>query len=283
MSIRNRLLEFEGRLQRLAGEPAPREPLEVRQAVIQAIVDLTVAAGRGRRVLPFDRVDIDVLAPAADRRRAFEAVLARDEGLEAAARAALASAGCDPGPRLAIAVHYRRQPPRGWATGQVFGVAGRTVETDAPGATAAAVPRAAPGADRAHAERPAPGAAPPTIVLKVIAGRAERKKLELRLERINIGRGAEVSDRDGRLVRRNHLSFLEGDEVSSTVSRAHAHVRYDARTGDYRLRDDNSAYGTRVVREGRTIEVASGHSRGVKLFAGDELHFGRAVVSFDVV
>jgi pSer/pThr/pTyr-binding forkhead associated (FHA) protein len=119
-------------------------------------------------------------------------------------------------------------------------------------------------------------------VLTVVKGRAARKTLELRSERINIGRQTEVSDRDQRLVRRNHLAFDEADDAGATVSRAHAHIRYSATSGEFRLRDDNSAYGTRIVREGRTIEVAPGNSRGVRLRSGDELQFGRAIVRFEI-
>ena len=42
-----------------------------------------------------------------------------------------------------------------------------------------------------------------------------------------------------------------------------AHIRLEA--GDYRLCDDGSEFGTRVFREGRTIEVPSGNRRGEKL------------------
>jgi hypothetical protein len=111
----------------------------------------------------------------------------------------------------------------------------------------------------------------------VLRGRALRKSLEVTAERINIGRGEEVTDRDRRLVRRNDLSFVQGDEVGDTVSRVHAHIRCSP-SGECRVRDDGSARGTRIVRAGRTIDVVPGHTRGVKLQPGDELHLGSAIV-----
>ena len=119
-------------------------------------------------------------------------------------------------------------------------------------------------------------------MLKVIKGRATRKRLEVQAERINIGRHEEVSDRDRRLVRRNQCVFVEGEPLSDTVSRAHAHIRC-ALGGECRLRDDDSAYGTRIVRAGQTIEVLPTNTRGVRLQSGDELHLGRAIVRFDIL
>ena len=274
MAIRDRLIDLEQRLKRLAGEPAPTEPLEIRQAVLQAIVDLTRPAGRGRRLLPFDRIDVEILAPTVDGRRVFEAVLARDEGLEAAASRLLASAGCDVTSSCGIEVHYRKRRPPGWTPEQHFAVTGRAeAARDATAATAVA--EAAPVA------APATAAVLPLVVLKVIKGQATKRSVELRAGRINIGRQEEVSDRDQRLVRRNQLVFVEGEPLSDTVSRAHAHVRC-APGGECRLRDDNSAYGTRVVRGGQTIDVVPTNTRGVRLQPGDEVHLGRAIVRFDV-
>lgn len=264
MVIKKTLLNLEKRLQKLAGERAPREPLEIRQAVLDAIADLPRPTGRGRRVMPFDRVEVEILAATADVRREFEAVLDRDGSFEATVRNDLAGSGCDLARGLTIAVQYRRKPPAGWTEGQHFAVTGQA-------------------SDSAGAHAPAGGAAAPTlpqVSLKVIKGRAAKKTLELRAVRINVGRQEEVSDRDRRIVRRNHLAFSEGDEIGASVSRAHAHVR--CADGECRLHDDGSAYGTRIDRGGRMIEVPAGQSRGVKLQHGDVLHFGRAIVELGI-
>ncbi len=267
MAIRQRLLDLEQQLRRLAGEAPPREPLEVRQAVLQAIVDLAQPAGRGRRVFPYDRVDVEVLAETEEARRVLEAVLTRDGGVEAAVAQALGSAGCVLSSPMAARVLYRRRAPAGWAEGQRFSVTGHAQA----GREAGPAPAPATGADAPAATR---------LVLRVTKGRATRKVVDVASERVNLGRGEEVLDRDQRLVRRNHVAFVEGEPASDSVSRAHAHVRRAA-SGECRLRDDGSAHGTRIVREGRTIDVTPGNTRGVRLQPGDEIHVGRAVVRVD--
>jgi hypothetical protein len=267
VGIKDTLFELEKRLKRVVGESEPREPLEIRQAVLEAVADLCRPAGRGRRVMPFDRVQVDVLAPSADTRRVFDAVFDRDGGLPAAARASLGVAGADVAAGFTVAVTYRRKAPAGWSAEQRFevrGIAASDGQPDAP-------PRAAAG----------PPATTAVVTLKVLKGRTTRRSLEFQAPRINIGRVEDVTDRDRRLVRRNDVVFVEGDALSGSVSRAHAHVRCGT-DGECRLRDDGSAYGTRVVRAGRTIEVSAGNTRGVRLQHGDEVHVGRAVLRFEI-
>lgn len=284
MAIRHRLLELEQRLKQLAGESAPREPLEIRQAVLQSIVDMAQPAGRGRRVMPFDRVGVDVLAPTADVKRVFEAVFARDEGLDAAVRRGLAAIGCEPGADFRVDVTYRKRPLASWGADQRFAVSGHVREplSGVSRPTEISLPVLVTPAPAAPAPVASASSTAPTVQLKVVKGRATKKTLELRADRINIGRLEEVTDRDQRLLRRNHVVFVEGDEIGDSVSRAHAHIRWTP-PGEFRVRDDHSAYGTRIVRDGRTIDVAAGNSRGVRLLHGDELHLGRAVMHFSIV
>lgn len=206
-------------------------------------------------MLPFDRIAVDLVAPTADARRVFEAVFARDEGLEGAIAKALAAAGCAPAQAPAIDVHYRKRALDGWPAGQHFAVTGRADTVKAPGAPAPPV-----------AAAPAGIAGLPLVTLKVVRGKANRRSLELRAERINIG-GRDVSDRKRRLVRRNQLVFVEGEALSESVSRAHAHLRCtDA--GECRVRDDNSAYGTRIVRGGQTNRRPADQHAGRAAAAG---------------
>ena len=270
MAIRDRLIDLEQRLKRLAGESEPREPLEIRQAIIRQVADSTQPTGRGRRVLPYDRVSVDVVAESPEARRVLEAVLQREDGLEAALRRALDGVACTPPAQFGVDVHYRKRLPADWSAEQRYAVSGRMVGPDAAPATTT---RAVAAVDDAPVV---------TVQLKVLRGRASRKTVEIAAERINIGRGEEVTDRDRRLVRRNDLAFVAGEEFSDTVSRVHAHIRCSP-SGECRVRDDGSARGTRIVRAGRTIDVAPGHTRGVKLQTGDELHLGSAIVRFSLV
>ena len=62
-------------------------------------------------------------------------------------------------------------------------------------------------------------------------------------------------------------------EINRTVSRRHAHIAWSGT--EFRVFDDRSAHGTRIVRGGKTIPVPAG-ARGVRLTSGDELLLGSA-------
>jgi hypothetical protein len=114
------------------------------------------------------------------------------------------------------------------------------------------------------------------IDLTVVCGTAERKTYSFAAGRIDLGRGAEVRDTRNRLVRTNHVAFVEGSgEINQSVSRRHAHIAYEPASGGYRVRDDGSGHGTSVVRNGSTVAVPPG-SVGVRLRQGDEIVLGEA-------
>jgi pSer/pThr/pTyr-binding forkhead associated (FHA) protein len=110
----------------------------------------------------------------------------------------------------------------------------------------------------------------------VVRGTAERRTYSFAARRIDLGRCAEVRDTRNRLIRTNHVAFVEGSgEVNQSVSRRHAHIAYEPTSGGYRVRDDGSVHGTSVVRSGCTVAVPPG-SHGVRLRMGDELVLGEA-------
>ncbi|MGE5360880.1 MAG: FHA domain-containing protein [Bacteroidales bacterium] len=266
MNILDKVVKLEKRIEKLTarGDVGP-SPLEIRRAILDDIEEHVQPAGRGRRVFPYDRLAIDVLA-AAGERAAIAAVLDPDEGFTEAIRERLREAGCDRIGKLQVQVKTARKPRPEWAT-PAFNVAYE--RSDAP--TGARSEAAASGEDSAGAR---------TIHLAILEGDATRKTYPLSAARTNIGRLAEVTDRERRVVRRNQVVFLENDtDANQSVSRAHAHITCSP-SGDYRLYDDHSSYGTRVVRDGKLIELPSGSPRGVKLQAGDEIYFGRARAQF---
>ena len=63
--------------------------------------------------------------------------------------------------------------------------------------------------------------------------------------------------------------------TNQSVSRQHAHIEYVESARHYRIRDDRSAHGTHIVRNGRTVPVPAG-PRGVRLESGDEIVLGEA-------
>jgi hypothetical protein len=136
--------------------------------------------------------------------------------------------------------------------------------------------------DFERSDRPVAGTTPGTppavvpIDLAVIAGTAARKRYVFSGVRIDLGRGTEVIDGGRRLIRTNHVAFLEGaTDANQSVSRKHAHIMYLAKTAEYRLHDDGSAHGTALLRDGHTIPVPAG-TRGTRLRSGDEIVLGQA-------
>jgi hypothetical protein len=125
--------------------------------------------------------------------------------------------------------------------------------------------------------------------LIVEAGSANKSEILLQKVRTNIGRLVDVYTAEG-LSRRNDLAFAEDNTINRTVSREHAHILHDKKTGEYRLFNDrwykrgNKAEtncGLWIVRDGMGQEVHR-DTRGTKLLSGDEIHFGKAVVKFQI-
>jgi hypothetical protein len=268
MSILDKVVKIEKHLDKLAGRRGvPASPIEIRRAILDDIEEHVQPAGRARRVFPYDQLLVEVLTALPDR-AAVEAVLSPDEGLVEAIRERLHEAGCERVGRLHVTVKLLRKARPGWEPG---GFQITYERTEGGAAREAETP---PGADRESA------VAGKHAQLVVVEGEATRKTYTLAGERVNVGRLAEVTDKDRRVVRRNHVVFLETEsETNQTVSRAQAHISITP-SGEFRLFDDRSSYGTRVVREGRMIELPSGSPRGVKLRSGDEIYFGRARVQF---
>lgn len=119
--------------------------------------------------------------------------------------------------------------------------------------------------------------------LMVSRGNATIDELLLDKPRTYIGREIDVY-RNGGMHRRNDLAFVADEEANRTVSREHAHIDHDGKTGEYRVFNDRwyergADCALRIVRQGASIEVHR-DSRGARLEAGDEIHFGQAVVLF---
>ena len=110
-----------------------------------------------------------------------------------------------------------------------------------------------------------------------------RAPYEMVTPRVNVGRLPEVADVKSRMVRCNDLVFPENlDPANSTVSRVHAHIEFDPATGDFRVFDDASRAGTRVVRQNRTLPAPAGATGGVRLHDGDEIYFGAVCIRLEI-
>jgi hypothetical protein len=232
---------------KMFGAAQSDELLLVHRAILEEIEGKVQTVARGQRVFPYARVAVTLVSADPDRRALYQTAFG--ERIEADIREALSAAACE--------------MPRG------FGVHVETAETgEGPFEIEYRVDAPQPAHDRKPAR------------LVVVRGKTERAEYALERPRVNIGRLAELTDAEQRVVRRNDVVFEEGgDDANATVSRKHAHLRLE--DGDYRICDDGSEFGTRVFRDGRPVEVPSGNRRGEKLRPGDEIYLGRACLRFE--
>jgi len=233
--------------ERVFGAAQSSELLLVHRAILEEIETKVQTASRGKRLFPYSLVTVTLISADAEQRALYTAAFADEARLANDVRQALESAGC--------------QLPR------AFTVEVKTAES---GEGAFAV---------SYGAAPPPEASAAPARLLVVKGKAECAQYPLTRPRTNIGRLAELTDAEARVIRRNDIVFLEGDDSSGTVSRKHAHIQFAS--GEYRIADDGSEFGTRVFRDGRPIDVPAGNRRGEKLRSGDEIHLGRACLRFE--
>ena len=224
-------------------------PLEVRSAVVDAIEDQVESLGVGRRAFPYRQIVVRLLIAGTAHKAPLERVFA---DLEGKVRERLREVRCEVAPGLVCRVAFVKQAPCGL------------------GARPAVFNRLRP-AWRRGSGRDSP--AIPHIRLTVLKGTATKKAYAFTESTILLGRTPEVSDIQGR-IRRNHVAF---DDENSTVSRAHAKLTFDKVRREFRLLDNGSARGTRIVRRGTTIPVLR-DPRGVRVESGDEIQLGDARV-----
>ncbi len=235
--------------ERMFGPSDSSELLLLHRAILADVEGQVQIVARGRRIFPFARVVVTLVSAEAERRTILQAAFG--ERLGADIREAMAGGDCE--------------LPRG------FSVEVRTAEA---GLHAFEIEYAV------EPVKPPAGPAPVAGRVIVVKGKTESPEYTLSRARTNVGRMPELTDADHRVVRRNDVVFEEGaDEANATVSRKHAHIRLEA--GDYRVCDDGSEFGTRVFRDGRSIEVPAGDRRGEKLRPGDEIYLGRACLRFE--
>ena len=238
--------------------------LEISRSIVDDVVGETKPIGRGKRVLAGNHLEV-VLQPADDEQQAiFDSALEADwaEGLQVALAERLGELGVERTP----VVEARVAEVGTVETAYRLALSRRELvdeESEAAGLESATTKDATPA-----------GAV--SIVLSVEAGVAEEPSYAFSEDRVLIGRLREVFDEHGRIVRINHIAFLDEGEENQTVSREHA--RIVRRDGEFWLVDERSAYGTRIFRAGRAITVSSRDRRGVRLRHDDQINIGRAVL-----
>jgi pSer/pThr/pTyr-binding forkhead associated (FHA) protein len=239
---------------------ATARPLEVREAIIDHVERQVEPAGQGRRVLAHNHVTVTVLAVEKDDRAKLQAALA---GLQDSVVTRLREIRCQVPQGFEVVLHFAKKPQQTWAPNQRFEV---TYDTRR---VAVEEPEVVPTGQ-------------PTLTITVLRGQATEASYSLVEPSVRIGRTPTPVDNHGR-PRRNHVVFLEdGDEHGRTVGRAHASITYDKDRREYRLFDDGSHNGTRLVRGGVTVEVRPRDPVGVLLTSGDEIELGTATVKVEI-
>lgn len=247
--------------ERVFGEAQSDELLLVHRAILDEIDGKIQILARGKRVFPYSRVTVTLRSADPDRLALYQTAFDEGGRLESDVREALEAVDCEMPRGFRVEVKTSEDPASPGA--RPFGI---DYGVDPP----------TPKPEKSHPVQEAPSIAR----LVVVKGKAANTEYTLEKARINIGRLAELTDAEQRVVRRNDVVFEEGeDEANATVSRRHAHIRFEA--GEYRVCDDESEFGTRVFRDGRPIEVPAGNRRGERLKTGDEIYFGRACLRFE--
>lgn len=242
-------------------EPGAREAVELYRDALDQIASRATAGKRGDRIFPFNLITIELSADNAERKAVLETLF--DPGqLGDDIRATLKEERVTPPEDLSVAVKYhegalvemriiceRGEPPQKAAAGNI---------------------------------------ARPTVVeivparLVTVIGVASEAEFTLDRMRVNLGREQEITDALGRTIRRNELFFPESaHEANPSVSRSHAHIRFDGSSGEWRIFDDGSSIGTTLFREGRRIDVPAHAGRGVALRPGDEIYLGQVRLLFE--
>jgi hypothetical protein len=246
---------FEKPLSRTAPLESPRELAEIRFAVLEEVRRNSYRAG-ARMVFPFDLVHVNMRGVEESRAPVFRSGFFRSY-LEHEIQGNLRSDSVRFPEQLRVDVEVTTGlplPNEAWLTV----VAGMQ-------------------------QNPAGSGRPARLVVR--AGNANAPEVPIGKSRVHVGREVDVY-RNGGILRRNDLAFVEDSDENRSVSREHAHIDYDQTTGEYRLFNDRwyargTDCGTRIVRDGVSLEVHR-DTRGTRLEPGDEIHLGRAIVSFEV-
>ena len=257
---------FESRAKAILKAPAPTQPLELVDLLVDELARHVQPAGRGRYTFPFNEVRVTFAAPTPADQAHFDAIFAGPPSIDERIVRRLVSAGCDVTiADLDVTLAFTDVPERAWTL--PFGLALARVEWR---------PGLQTRQNRQLALAPTP--APPRVDLQITLGTAAQSAYSCTEFPISIGRGAEVRDSRNQLLRINHVVFGESDDdVSRSVSRRHARIELDPRSRSPRLIDDNSAQGTSIIRQRKIIRVPKG-SRGLAIHDGDEMVLGQARV-----
>jgi len=263
MEFWNRLLKAEQNIRRRVesafGHGAAQTPLEVRREILEQVESRVVVDASGN-AFPFGRIIVKLQPPTQALRDVFETAFMHEGSLKADIIEKLKDSQAHYPNEIEVAIESQQVPDV---------------------APAEALPLYALEFIKLDPTRKPEI---PETRLVVLKGSAEKSEYGMKKERILVGRLSEVMDREGRMVRRNDVVFLDdGSDVNSTVGRAHARIWFDYERREFWIMDEASRYGTRIIRDGRSIEIPGGNTRGIRLRSGDEVYFGQACLRFELI
>jgi hypothetical protein len=258
MTFWDKILETEQnirkRVENAFGKDTSQTPLEVRRQILEQ-VETRIVVDKGGKVFPYGKIELHLHPSTKTLHDVFEVAFVSDDSLKSDISQRLQDAQIREIKDFQILIEFHE--PAG-ESGELFHLNFLKSEPSQP-------------------------AIIPESTLTVLKGSVEKETYILRKERILIGRLSEVTDLEGRMVRKNDVAFLDnGDDINSTVGRIHARIWFDSEKEEFRIMDEASRYGTRIVRDGRSIEAPSGNSRGIRLKSGDEIYLGQACVRFEL-
>jgi hypothetical protein len=239
---------------------ADARPIEIKRAIVEEVEQLVEPAGGGRRLLPGDSVQVTILTERHETQTTLEAVLA---DLRERLVARLMELQCGLPRQFSVQVTYVATPPAGWEPGQRLEV-NLTWSEPAGEHDSFAIEEL------------------PSLTVTVVRGHAECMEATFRARAVRLGRSASPTDERGR-PRVNDVAFLEDDSPENrTVTRGHALIRFNGESGGYRLFDEGSSNGTRVLRDGEIFELSRRDPVGFSLKSGDEVQLGKAAVRVQI-
>lgn len=243
-------------------EPGAREAIELYRDALDQISNRATPGKRGGRIFPFNRITVELAAADPERKAVLETIF--DPGqFGDDVRSTLKEDRVAPPDDLTVNIHFPENPL----------IEMRVLCERAKNEPAL---EPAPAKPAAHTVELLPAR------LLTVTGVSSAAEFYLERPRINLGREAEITDSLGRAIRRNELFFPEdAHEANPSVSRAHAHIRFDPSAREWRIFDDGSSIGTTLFREGRRIDVPPHAGRGVALRHGDEIYLGQVRLQFE--
>lgn len=261
MSFKKTLKEWEKWVEEKITRPLGGDTLEapeIRKAILKTLDGQLQERGYNRRSLPFNTLEISLLAETEDRQAILDDAFIAHERLQNDILTHLRAEHCETPEDLQVTVKLVEKGDSSWPHTAFHIVFKRR--------QAAVLPAVALG----------------KIRLRVETGATANRQVTFSEPLIYLGRQAASQSNSSHAVRENHVVFLEqDDEINRSVSNRHAHIKRHPQTGEYLLFDDGSLNGTTILRDAKNIQVRP-NGRGVALRTGDKIFLGKAGIAVEI-